>query len=518
MARTSFGFGGLYDRWRHWLGSPGRRRSHGAGFGPSAEPIQAVKVDLVGYGTARTPTTEARADADAATFGASGPPAPVHSSAFRSDLAPAPSSSAAPWTFSQTVLLRKKRRGSRVLLWTGIGTVVLLGTWAVTAPLAETIAVPGKLEPGTSTKRIDAPVPGVVEAVLVKEGQQVRKGDPLVTFDLREPRSILAAAESKRQRLVNENQIAAATLGDGAATATLTPNQRQQLSSQAEELASRRESARQELRKSETRLQGYRATLATYANIANRYAQLEGVGAVSEVQLLEARNQVQEYENRIAEEQREILRLKSQLVNTGAITNVELRSKVEMNLREIADLDNQIKLARLQIQSGQITAPVDGLVFDVEVSPGSVVAQGTGSSASSAAKALMKVVPQDALQARVYLPNQAVGFVVPGQSAELAIDAFEAGNFGTIPATVERVASDALTSEEQARVLGTQSSGLYFPAVLKLDQQSIQLRNSSAPLQAGMSLQADIKLRERRFIDIFLGRFSDQRRLLEQIR
>jgi HlyD family secretion protein len=339
-----------------------------------------------------------------------------------------------------------------------------------------------------------------------------------VRFDLREPRSRLQASESIRQRLLNENQIAAATLGDSAATAALTPNQRLQLASQAEEFASRREGARQELRKAEERLAGERASLATYENIANRIAGLVAQGAASEVQLLEARQNVQKSESAIAQEQREIARLESSLVNTGATTNVELRRKVEENLRQIAQLDSDIRQARQQIQFGLLTAPADGTVFDIEVSPGSVVAQGTGTSANASGKSLMKVVPNDALQARVFLPNQAIGFVQPGQRADLQIQAFDASDFGTVAARVERIGSDALPAEEQKRELGTDSTGLYYPAVMLLDRQTIQLPNSTAPLQAGMSLTANIKLRERRFINIFTGFFEDQRRNLERLR
>jgi hemolysin D len=451
--------------------------------------------------------------------GASGGAGPLAANPFRNaGLTANPGGPVAPWSFNQTVLLRKQRSSASVLVWTGIGSVALLGLWAVTAPLAETIAVEGKLEPRNSTKRVDAPVPGVVEAVLVKEGEAVRKGDPLVRFDLREPRSRLQAAESIRQRLLNENQIAAATLGDGAATASLTANQRLQLSSQAEEFASRREGARQELRKAEERLAGERASLATYENIANRIAGLVAQGAASEVQLLEARQNVQKSPSAIAQEQREIARLQSSLVNTGATTNVELRRKVEENLRQIAQLDSDIRQARQQIQFGLLTAPADGTVFDIEVSPGSVVAQGTGTGTNSTGKSLMKVVPNDALQARVYLPNQAIGFVQPGQPAELQIQAFDASDFGTVPAQVERIGSDALPAEEQKRVLGTDSSGLYYPAVMRLERQTIELPNSTAPLQAGMSLTANIKLRERRFINIFTGFFEDQRRNLERLR
>lgn len=480
-------------------------------------------VDLVGGSSRNRPPQSAPLPGDPeamATFGRADPEA-------ESWLVAPPSATPVParppalakqWQFNQAVLLKKKGQGARVLLWTGIGTFALVGIWAFTGTLAETIAVSGKLEPGTSTKRIDTPVPGVVEAVLVEEGQAVKKGDPLVRFDLTEPRSQLAAAESVRERLLNENAIAAATLGDPRATGSLTANQQLQLSSQAEELASRRESITQELRKAQTRLAGNRASLGTYQNIAQRYAQLQRSGAVSELQLLEAQNTVQEWQTKVAEEGREISRLRAELVNAGATTNVELRRKVEANLSEISRLDNDIRLARLQIQNGELEAPTDGLVFDVAVRPGSVVAQGTGASASTSAKPLMSIVPQDSLQAKVYLPNESIGFVAPGMQAELSFPAFNPADFGTVPAEVLRIGSDALTAEEQARVLGQDAKGLFFPAVLRLERQSIQLNTKEAPLQAGMSLTADIILRERRLISIFTGLFEDQRRNLERLR
>jgi HlyD family secretion protein len=524
MSSSTPGLIGIYERCVGWLRGSSRRGSRFGSQRPgSVEPITAVQVDLIGtpHRTPPAPTPGPSGDGGTTTFGQPRQ-APQNDSAITSSLGSGlTASSTAPmraWQFNQSVLLKKQKKGSSVLVWAGVGTVALLGVWAVTAPLSETIAVQGKLEPGNSTKRVDAPVPGVVEEVLVKEGQTVRKGDPLVRFDLSDPRSKLAASESVRERLVNENLVAAATLGDAAATAGLTPNQRRQLSSQAEELASRRETVRQELRKAQSRLAGNRASLTTFRNIANRYADLENSGAVSEVQVLEARNRVQEFETSVAEGEREIARLEAELVNTGALTNVELRRRVEENLRQIATLDNEIRLARQQIQYGLLTAPADGVVFDIEVSPGSVVAQGTGTSASTSSKPLMKVVPQDDLQALVYLPNTAIGFVRPGLPANLSIDAFQAGDFGTVPAEVERVGSDALTAEEQSRVLGTEAKGLYYPAVLRLKQQGIQLRNEKAPLQAGMSLTADITLRERRFINIFTSFFEDQRRNLERLR
>lgn len=481
-----------------WLRSPRAGRRH---------PVIPVRVDLVGQGS--LPAGAPPGDAPPPGDGAEGP---LASHPFSSGLATAGSEPIQDWSFRETVALRKSRRTSSLLVWAGVGGMAALGLWSVTASISETVAVPGKLEPTSTVKDVASPAPGVVEEVLVKEGQSVKQGQPLIRFDLREPRSKLTAAESIRERLLNENRVAKATLGEEAATAGLTPNQKRQLDDRARELNSRLNAAREELAKSITRLAGYRDSLGIYADIERRYQSLVRDGAVSEVQLLEARNRMQDLRTKVAEEEQEIARLRSQLVNTGSGTDVELRTTIETNLRQISDLDAQIRQARLQIQYGVITAPADGLVFDIDVSPGSVVG-------ASAATPLLKVVPQESLRARVYLPNKAIGFVQVGQKADLSIETFPANSFGYLPATVERIGSDALTPEEQAQVLGTQAEGLHFPVILRLGRQTIPLPDSgSVPLQAGMALTADIKLRERRIISLLTGLFEDQRRILQRLR
>jgi HlyD family secretion protein len=266
------------------------------------------------------------------------------------------------------------------------------------------------------------------------------------------------------------------------------------------------------------RLAGNQKDQETYRNVAERYASLVAQGAASEVQLIQVRQQEAQARNKAAEDQREIARLQAALANASAVTSVELRRKIEENLNQIEQSDSDIRLAKQQIQYGLLTSPVDGVVFDIEVRPGSVVAQGTGLSADTGSKPLLKVVPLDALQARVWIPNQAVGYVRPGLKADLSIDTYQASDFGYIPAKVLSVGSDALNADEQKRVLGTDASGLYYPAVLRLERQNIKLITKKVPLQAGMSLTADIKLRERKFINILLKFVENQRRNLERLR
>ena len=96
-----------------------------------------------------------------------------------------PANDEGAWSFNQPVLLKKNRRTSSVLVWTLAGGTLFATAWAVLAPLPQTVAVQGKLQPSSGVHAIEAFVPGVVEAVAVGEAN----GSPKVIFGaLRCPR------------------------------------------------------------------------------------------------------------------------------------------------------------------------------------------------------------------------------------------------------------------------------------------------------------------------------------------
>lgn len=415
-----------------------------------------------------------------------------------------------PWSFNKTVMLRKTRFNSTVLVWTLVGGTAAVGLWALVAPLPETIAVSGKLQPSNAVKEIEASVPGVVRLVMVKDGQHITAGEPLIRFDQRLAQSKLTAATAIRERLANENAIYSTIIGELPATG-LTPNQRRQLQTQSEEVRGKNRAAREDLARSQVTLAGLEQSLITATNIADRFRTLVSSGAASQLQFLEAQAKVDELRSQLKAEQREVARLQATATAIVSGNESELRSKIESNLVQISDLDKQISDARVLLSNIELRAPATGTVFDVSVGTGSVI-QGKG------AKPLLKIIPDDKLQAKVYIPNQAIGFIHPGQRADISLTSFNASDYGRLPAKVLRIGSDALTPEEQTRVLGTQASGLFFPAVLQLDQQRLNLNRISLPLQAGMSLTADIHLRDRRFISVITSVIDDKRRALERMR
>jgi len=416
-----------------------------------------------------------------------------------------------PWSFNQPVLLRKTRRNSSVLVWTLVGTTTFATLWAFLAPLPETVAVQGKLQPTQAIQDVEAALPGVVDSVLVLEGQAVKAGDLLLRFDPRETKAQLNAARIQREALNNRIIINRVLLGERP-DEELNPNQRDLLEQMRKQQAAVKTAQREAEQRTRVRIAGLQRSLVTAETIAESYRLLLEDGATSELQALNARSNVDDLRTELNALQRELASLTANHRAADAGSMAVMRSEIEQNLRSIAELDSKIRAADVRLSRIELRASIDAVVFDITVSAGSVIDPNTEP------KPLLKLVPQNDLQAKVFIPNDAIGFVGTNQRADISLNAFKASDFAYLPATVERVGSDALTPDEQRRELGQEAQGLYFPAVLKLQRQSLQLGQRSVPLQPGMSLTADIHLRDRRFISAITDLLDDKRRGLERMR
>lgn len=112
---------------------------------------------------------------------------------------------------------------------------------------------------------------------------------------------------------------------------------------------------------------------------------------------------------------------------------------------------------------------------------------------------LLSIVPEgEELQAVLFVPERAIGFVAPGQNVRLSLDAFPFQRFGAQFGTITNVAHTLLRPEQLSGVGQTPSEPAYRVTVA-LRAQSITAYGRNIPLQADMQLRANIIFDRRSF-------------------
>jgi hemolysin D len=100
---------------------------------------------------------------------------------------------------------------SRIIVWTVVGVVTLSLGWVVTTQIdiktTRVISTTGQFSAREKIKEMQAPENKVVREVFVKEGENVKKGKPLVAFDSIDSYEKLKVLETQRQLLVQQNEF-----------------------------------------------------------------------------------------------------------------------------------------------------------------------------------------------------------------------------------------------------------------------------------------------------------------------
>jgi HlyD family secretion protein len=305
------------------------------------------------------------------------------------------------------------------------------------------------------------PVGGVLDQMLVKEGERVSKGQVLLRLD-------------------NE-----ATLDRRKSTQEAIQAKQEQLQLKQLEL-------QRYLNLNDTEQQVLRRNLELESEILQRLEQLKQSGAAAELQYLQQRNKLREVEGELAKVQVDRKRQQAILEQANAQLNGEL-----------ADLRSKLTELSVNIRYQDVRSPVDGLVFDLKPTGPGFVAQGS--------EPVMKIVPFRDLQARVEIQSSDIGFVQVGKPVEISIDSFPSTDFGVLDGTLESIGSDALPPDERNQTYR-------FPAVIALNSQQFRVKSGQElPLQVGMSLTANIKLRKVSYLQLLLGEFKDKTESLRRL-
>jgi len=463
--------------------------------------------------------------------------------------------------FDRPVILRQSPVWSRAIVWAIVGVTAATATWACVAKIEEAIPAQGKLEPKGAVKKVQAPVGGVVEEVRVEEGERVKEGDVLLTFDQTAATADIAsltqiraaiAQENKfyraqmqgltevsveglkelpefasltenRATLVAENRYYRAALRGGGG-GSLTATQRARFRASQAEFSSRVAAARleveqltQQLAQVRVQLANARDILATNQKILNDIKPLAGEGGIPRIQLL---NQEQEVGTRQAEvlrltqEERRlqlaISQAQKQQQNTVALTQNDLFARISENEKRIAEIDSQLTKAIVENQKQIVD--IDGQLKQLKLTlryqelkapvGGTVfdLQAGDPGFVANTSEPVLKIVPDNSLVAKVFITNKDIGFVEEGMTVDVRIDSFPYSEFGDVEGKLVQIGSDVLPPDEVYPFYR-------FPAEIKLDRQYISIEEREVALQSGMSVSANIKVRKRTVISIFTDLF-----------
>jgi len=151
-----------------------------------------------------------------------------------------------------------------------------------------------------------------------------------------------------------------------------------------------------------------------------------------------------------------------------------------------------------------VRAPISGLVFDLKPDNNRYVTQN--------AEPLLKIVPGGQLSAQVNVGNQDIGFIKAGLPVKVRIDSFPYTEYGEIPGQVSQVGADALPPTELIKTY-------HFPVDISLSRSVLRTKDGTViPLQSGMTVTTNLKLRDRRLIELLSDLFTNRGESLKRLR
>lgn len=339
------------------------------------------------------------------------------------------------------------------------GTLVAM--WCAWAPLAGAVVASGQVQSALGRKVVQHQEGGIVRALLVRQGQAVRRGDPLlVVGDVRSDAALdMLRKQADAERVRSERSRAELNLAaDFALPADLVvapellarerqlfESRRRTLDEQLAAMQSQARQARSQIAALGAQLQASQRSAQLARDELGINTELVAGGFVSKARLLALERGVADTAMRaeasrgqIAEAQQQV----SALVNAMAQARGAYQQRAADELKEsttrLRELEDRLRPSQDQFDRQTVRAPVDGTVMALRV--------GAVGTAVGPREPLLEIAPsQERLVVELRIDPHDIEHVRPGGAAEVRLSAFEARHTPLLPAVVATVSPDAVT-------------------------------------------------------------------------
>ena len=387
--------------------------------------------------------------------------------------------------------------------------------WAALARVDEIGSARGKLEPQGRVVDIGATVDGKVVSVSVEEGEQVEADQPIMELDSEAVDTELQQQTDKLES--QQNQISQLELLKNQQVLALRTQQQQNTAQQYEKKAAI-EQARQEIESSQSEREMAIIRAAAAAEKVPRYREAYNKGALSKDLLSEAQQQAREYKERIEQTASEIAKARSLLKeqqrsldsliqsnNLGILKSREEYKDTERQITvikgEMAQTQSIIAGLEYQMQQRVIYAPIAGTVFKLPVKkPGAVVQMG---------QMITQIAPKGSpLVLRGKMSSSESGLLEVGLPVKVKFDAFPFQDYGVVPGRLTWISPNSSLDSNDPQAQQRSPGQEFFDVEIELERNYIQNYEKKVTLTPGQTATAEVVIRKRRLVDVFLSPFK----------
>jgi adhesin transport system membrane fusion protein len=401
-------------------------------------------------------------------------------------------------SLSSAVLERAPTKMSKVIkIW--LVTIFAFVLWASVAEIDEITRGDGKAIPYGQNQLIQNLEGGIIEAILVHEGQTVKTGDSLLKIN--NAKSLSASKtnvikyqeyEAKRLRLFAEaNQIAFEAFETEdeelniqiALAKKLYDSRKLEFLAKDEGMLNLIEQKKQEYKEAQANINSLKKSLEYVTEEIAMTAPMVREGVKSKVDFLKLKREANEIENRILAAKLSLPRLQS-AINEFRNKRIESKqlyintAKKELHevTAEIARLGAQQEEFSDQVRRTMVSSPVDGIIQKIYIhTAGGVVKPGED---------LIEIVPTSKkLILEVTIKPSDIAFIHPGAEAKVKVSAYDYAIHGGLTGKVIFISPDTVTNKE----------GETF-YIIHVETPKSHLGTDEHPLQIipGMTVNADI--------------------------